>query len=313
MVATSLRRMNSHLAHRRLPCTCLLLGALLSACRPQLPTTAPASAPASAAVPKRIIAIAPNAAEIIAALGETKRLVGVGDFCKWPPELAALPRVGGLFDTNLEAVLRLQPDLLIMRGRNDALERLCADRGIRVYHDPTETFDDIYGTLHELGDLLDRRAAADAIERDMRRRLERITAAVAGRPRPRVFITLARNPDSPANILTATKRTFIHEVIALAGGENVFADLAMDYPQVSPEAVLAAKPDVIIEAMPEAQPTPELTQTVRALWRKLGPIPAVENDRVYLLTEENALVPSPRIVDIVARVARWLHPDANID
>jgi len=280
---------------------------ILPACRPQ--STAPARAP----VPQRIIALAPNAVEIIAALGETKRLVAVGDFCTWPPELASLPRVGGLFDTNLEAILRLQPDLLILRGRSDDLERLYRDRGIRIYQDPTESFDDIYRTLRELGDLLDRRSAAEAVERDLRRRLDRIAAAVADRPRPRVFLTIARNPDSLANILTAGKRTFVHEVIARAGGENIFADLAMDYPQVSPEAILAARPEVIIEAMPETEPSPELSARVQALWRQLGPLPAVQNDRVFILTDDNALVPSPRIVDVVARVARWLHPGADID
>lgn len=283
---------------------------IVSACRPP-PPPAPTSAPSS--IPQRIIALAPSTVEIIAALGETRRLVAVGDFCAWPPESVALPRVGGLFDPDLEAIVRLHPDLLVLRGRNDDLERLCRDRGIRIYQDPTERFDDIYRTLHELGDLLDRRAAADTAERDLRRRLDRIAAAVAGRPRPRVFLTIARNPDSLANILTAGRRTFVHEVITCAGGDNVFADLVMDYPQVSPEAILAARPDVIIEAMPESEPSPELSARVKALWAGLGPLPAVRQDRVFVLTDDNALVPSPRIVDVIARVARWLHPDADID
>jgi iron complex transport system substrate-binding protein len=145
----------------------------------------------------------------------------------------------------------------------------------------------------------------------MRSGLQRISTAVAGRPRPRVFITVARQPGSLANILTASRGTFVHEIIEYAGGENVFADLAMAYPQVSLEAILAAQPDVIIEAMPEIEPTEALAASVRELWAKLGPLPAVKNNRVYLLTEPNALTPSPRVVEVVGHVARWLHPEVE--
>lgn len=300
----------------------LLLLIIAGGCQPT--NTPPASMPSggesplpvrssatTASSPRRIIAFAPNAAEIIADLGAADDLVAVGDFCNWPPEIAGRPRVGGLFDPNLEAIIRLRPDLLVLRGRNDDLLRLCAERGIRIYHDPTERMEDIYTILHELGELLGRREAAQQVEQEMRTGLRRIASVVAGRSRPRVFITVARQPDSLANVLTASRGTFVQEIVELAGGENVFADLAMTYPQVSPEAILAAQPEVIIEVMPEAKGGEALTSRVRELWRKLGPMPAVQNDRVYVLADENALTPAPRIVKVVARVARLLHPEAG--
>ena len=86
--------------------------ALMSAC-----ATAPApQATTSQPTPQRIVTIAPNAAEIVAALGAVGRLVGVSEFCIYPPSLAALPRVGGLFNPDLESILRLNPDLLIIRA-----------------------------------------------------------------------------------------------------------------------------------------------------------------------------------------------------
>ena len=287
----------------------LLALAACAGCRPESTDATPTSHPAV----QRIITLAPNAAEIIAALGESKRLVAVSDFCVYPPELDKLPRIGGLFNPDLEAIVRLEPDLIVLRGRSEPLERLCADRHIRIFLDPTEDLDDIYTTIHELGVILDRRKAAKMLQRDMRRRLDRITAAVAGRPRPRVFMTIARKPDSLAGILTASEGTFVHEIITRAGGENVFADSAVAYPQVSPEAILAAQPDVIIEAMPEAEPSRALEGKIRDVWRGLGPIPATRNDRVYVLTDDNALIPSPRVVDVIARLARWLHPQADWD
>jgi iron complex transport system substrate-binding protein len=287
----------------------LLLLVVSGGCRPEASSTAPTSRPAAG----RIITLAPNAAEIIAALGLSSRLLAVSTFCVYPPQLESLPRIGGLFNPDLEAIVRLEPDLLVLRGRSRTLEQLCADRQIRVYLDPTERFDDIYTTIAELGAILGRREAAETLQGDMRRRADRIAAVVAGRPRPRVFLTIARKPGSLSAILTASRGTFLDEVINLAGGENVFAHLAMDYPQVSPEAILAAQPEVIVEAMPEAEGGPELVERVRTLWRGLGPIPAVQNNRVYVLTADNALIPSPRVVEVIARLAEWLHPEADWD
>lgn len=288
-----------------------LFALVILGCRPAPSTTQPASA--RARVPERIISIAPNATEIIVGLGETRRLVAVTTFCLLPPDAGNLPRVGGLFDPDLETIIRLRPDLIILRGRNEGVERLCAERGFRLYHDPTERLDDIFRTIRELGEILGRRSEADVLARHLRQRLDRIASAVASRPRPRVFVTIARNPDSLANVLTAGRATFVHDMIDLAGGENVFADLAMDYPQISPEAILAARPDVIIEAMPEREPSDALQQDVLRLWRGLGPVPAVRQGRVYVLTDDHALIPSPRVADIITRIARWLHPEITID
>ncbi len=289
------------------PLTALPLLLPVAGCREPPPA---ATRPAT---PRRIITIAPNAAEIIVALGEARRIVAVDKFCAGPRELDPLPRVGGLFDPDLEAIVRLQPDLLILRGRNETLERLCADKRIAVYLDPTERLADILDTIAALGEMLDCPAAARRLQQHMNDRLDRIAAAVSGRPRPRVLITIARKPDSLADILTAGSGTFVHEIITRAGGENVFAHLAMDYPQVSLEAIVAAAPDAIIEAMPEAEPGPPLTEAARRLWAQLGPVPAVRTGRILLLTDDHALIPSPRVVEIIAQVARWLHPEVELD
>jgi iron complex transport system substrate-binding protein len=263
--------------------------------------------------PQRIISISPNATEMIAELGQVRRLVAVCSFCVRPPEVKNLPRIGGLFDANAETIVKLQPDLIILRGSNKAVEQASSVGGIRLFRDRTERFDDIYKTLDELAALLDCADQAVAVRRNMEHRLKQIEKAVAGRPRPRVLMTLARRPDALGEVMTGNKATFIHEIIVRAGGENAFADMSLDYPRIGPEAVLAARPEVIIEAMPETPPSPTLESSLREQWRKLGPIPAVQNNRVYVMTDENCLIPSPRIVDIIAKFARMLHPEATLD
>lgn len=284
------------------------MGAGAAGCRAdQQPT------PRSGAVPQRIVTIAPNAAEIIAALDQADRIVGVSTFCIYPPELTDRPRVGGLMDPNLERILSLQPDLVVLRGRSAPTESMCRDNGIDVFLDRTETMDDVFKTVQSLGDLLGVPDRARQINAERRAQLAAIEQRVAARPRPRVFLTVARNPSSLANLATAGKGVFLDEVIRLAGGENVFGRLDVPYPSIGPEAILGAQPEVIIEAMPETDLTPELRNHVRAQWRSLGPMPAVEHDRIYVLPDDNALIPSPRIVDTIQRVADLLHPQRDDD
>lgn len=262
---------------------------------------------------ERIISISPNSTEIIASLGAADRLVAVSNFCVWPESIKSLPRIGGLFDVNLEALLTLRPDLVVLRGRQKAVEDLCAANGITLFQDRTENLEDIYTTLHDLGEILGAGDKAIEVETNMRHRLDGIAHAVSGRARPRVLITIARNTDSISSVMTGAKGTFVDDMIHAAGGENVFSDSAIAYPSISPESILVAQPDVIIEAMPETKMTRELEKKLLAQWREFGGLPAVKNHRVHIMTDDNATIPSPRIVDVIAKLAKWLHPEAELD
>lgn len=293
------------------PAAFSLVPVIACACAPR-PETGAASTQASPA-PLRIVTIAPNAAEIIAALGEDHRLVGVSQFCIYPPELSKLPRVGGLFDPDLETILGLEPDLLVIRGRIPEVEQLCKTVGIRLHHDPTERFEDIYGAIRQLGAILEKPVAADRLIAGIRDRVSRVARGVEGRARPRVFLAAARQPDSIARLSTAGGDTFVDEIITLAGGKNVFGDLEIAYPDVSLESVLAARPDVIIEAMPEIELTETLHQQIMGQWRRLDTIPAVRNGRVHVVTDDHLLIPSPRVAESIERMARLLHPEVRFD
>ncbi len=290
---------------------CFLVLVITCGCRPSAPA---ASSEKPTSSPQRIIALAPSSVEIIAALDASDRLVAIGSFCHYPPEVTKLPKVGGLFDPDLEAVLRLRPDLIVMRGENKELRRLCEDGGISIYEDSTEALGDIFRTINEFGKLLDCQERAEQLSRAMRGELDRITKAVTGRPRPRVlFVIGRRSPESLASIITASNGTFVQEMIEYAGGENVFANLAIEYPEVSLEGILSAQPEVVFDAMPESEPSDALDARIKAQWRQLGAFPAVEHDRIYVLTDDALLTPSHRVVRTISRLAKLLHPEANLD
>ncbi|MBN1512530.1 MAG: ABC transporter substrate-binding protein [Phycisphaerae bacterium] len=252
--------------------------------------------------------MAPNAAEILWELGAASQLVGVSEFTVYPPALAELPRVGGVRDANLEQILVLEPDLVILRGRQEKLEELCRARGIRIYHDPTETLPDLYRAIEDLGRLCDRNDAANQLAQRLRDDLTAIRRRVADRPKVPVLLTI-RSPDRLADVTTAARGSYLHEVIELAGGRNVFGELDIAYPQVTVEEIVARAPAVIIEAVPGADST--VTNGMAAQWQSLSTIPAVRTGRIHVLTEDYVLIPSPRVVQLAERVAELLHPEVG--
>jgi iron complex transport system substrate-binding protein len=261
--------------------------------------------------PQRIIAIAPNSAELICELGACDRIVGVSKFCVYPPELLQRPRVGGFSDPDLERIAALRPDLLVMRGRNDALQRLCETLRIPIYTDQTDTMPGIEKCLQDLGERLGLSEKSAQCIREFRARLDAIRQRNAGKPRPRVLLTVSRQPDRLANILTTGRGTFLDQAIEIAGGINVFGHLDMAYPQVSPEAIVAQQPDVILEFMPELKVTGEREERMLRQWRDLSKMPAVASGRIHIVTDENCLIPSPRYTEVIDRISRLLHPESN--
>ena len=263
-------------------------------------------------LPERVVTIGPNAAEVICALGACGAIVGVDAYTVYPPELGERPRVGGLFDPNLEKITLLRPDLIVLRGRSETLEQLCAKLDVAVYHDPTESLADIPVCIRELGAVLDREAQAERLVSAFHNRIRAVRERAAGREKPRVMLTVARRPDRMADILTAGKGVFLTDMLEIAGGVNIFADIDMGYPQVSLESIVTRQPDVIIELMPEVDLSPALRERILSDWERLGPIPAVQNGRVHILTDDHCLIPSPRYVEIIEKVARLIHPDIEV-
>ena len=267
----------------------------------------------TAETPRRIITIAPNAAEVICALGASDAIVGVSKFCVYPPELASRPRVGGLFDPNLEKIVALRPDLVVLRGHNEEVEQLCRARGIRVFQDRTEKLKDVTDNLRTLGQLLHRKEQAEQLARKFEAQMDGIRTRVEGMAKPRVLVTVARSPDELANILTAGKGTFVDEMVTIAGGTNIFAHVDAPYPQVTLEEIVARRPEVILELMPEAESDANADRRRRAQWEPLATIPAVATGRIHFITDDHALIPSLRYVEIIERVSRMLHRETEGD
>ncbi|NOX57990.1 MAG: ABC transporter substrate-binding protein [Planctomycetes bacterium] len=280
------------LPYLRLALVALVLGCVIGQDKPS-PTPAPT----------RIIATSPSNTEIICALGACDRLVAVSSYATYPPEIQGVQRIGGLLDPDMESILALSPDLLVMRGVSTQIQNLCRDHSIRFYQDRTDTLETMYKTIRELGELLHLQTEASALILKTRDQLRQIQKSVKARRRPRVLLTL-RSPDKLSSITTVSDKSYLGEVIKLAGGDNVFGNLNAAYPSITLEDIVAQQPDLIIEAMPGEKNPKKLRENAIGLWRGVAGIQAGQRGNVIVLTEDYVLIPSPRVVQLATRLQR---------
>jgi len=282
------------------------------ACRP--PATEPSSTEpaASATPPQRIVSLAPSVTEVLFALGLGERVVGVTSFCRYPPEAARLPQVGGYLDLNLEAIVALEPDLAVLIQDHDAAQARLEALGV-----PTLQVDqgDLDGILRSIEEIAARCGVAERggeLVAEIRGRLAAVEQRVAGLPRPRTLAVVGREAGSGtlATVWVAGTETFYDDVIRLAGGVNAAAPSPVAYPEVSREGLLHIDPDVILDLLADLDDRGVAGDAAAADWQELSALRAVRTGRVHLLEHELTVVPGPRVAALVEQVAQVLHPEA---
>jgi len=268
-----------------------------------------ASAPL--AVPQRIISLSPPITEVLFAIGAGPRVVGVTDFCTWPPEATMLPRCGGYINPSFERIVSLRPDLVVIQGEHPQAREFCVEQGVRFVAVPLEGIEGVLADIATLGEATCAGDGAARVVAEIRADLEILRNTLPPREdRPTVFATLPRSPGSLERIYTAGKGSFLDELLGLAGGTNVFGDIESLYPHISKESLLERQPEVILELMPETEATPEADARLRADWAVLAPLPAVRHGRIVILHDDMLLVPGPRLALSVAKLRLALYPGA---
>jgi iron complex transport system substrate-binding protein len=269
---------------------------LLAAARVAAPAgDAPAPRP-----PERIVSMNPSLTAIVLALGAGPQLVGVDAYSKRQQEaLAALPSVGGLYSPSLEAVVELRPDLVVLvpsAEQRDFRERLAA-LGIPVLALDPLGFDEVLATIEALGGQLGRSREAQARVEAIRATRARVEREVAGRPRVRTLLVLQREP-----FFVVGRGSFIDEMLRMAGAENLGATFPEPYPRVEPEWLIAAAPEVILDA----SDSPEAPER---FWSRWPSLPAVAHGHVVALGVGVATLPGPYLDRALEALARGIHGD----
>lgn len=283
---------------------CLSLCALLGACSR---TPAPPAAP-----PKGIISLAPNLTETVYALGGGDRVVAVGNFDDWPPEVVSKPRAGGYLDPDLEKITLLNPELIIVPGQHPKVSEFARLRGLKLLNVHMDSFATIDAGIRTIGEALGAQPAAEDLVRRLAGQREVIQTAVAGPPRPKVLIITQRQSHDLNTLYTAGGGSFVSEVVALAGGENILADSAQTYFEASKETIVVRAPEIILEFHCGEALDETAQAQYRADWQTLPSLPAVQQGRISLVLEPHGLRPGPRILEIARLIAQVLHPGLEL-
>ena len=269
---------------------------------------------AAETTPTRIVSVTPSVTETLFALGLGDRVVGVSDYCKYPPEAGELPKLGGLYNPNVERIVELRADLaVLLREHHDLAEKL-ARAGIETLSVDHASVPGILDSFEEIARRCGVPEAGRALRTRSEERLEKMRVTQGGEP-VSVLMVLDRDlgERNVREIYAAGKNRYFNDLLRLAGASNVLADAASAVPTLSREGILETNPDVIIDlsslgAVPAAEAA-ELEELYRHDWDSFADsLTAVRDGRVYPILVDYATIPGPRFVEFAELLSEILHP-----
>jgi iron complex transport system substrate-binding protein len=284
------------------PARACLVWLVLTACAMSLPAQTK---------PQRIVSTSPSITETLFALGLGNRVVGVSQFCNYPPEVRSLPRVGSFLRPNSEAIARLTPDLVIVQQESGLLKDRMVSLHIPVIQVPHATLADIYTEISLIGNAGGVPDRASALVAQIKGQLDAIRAKASKMPSPRVLLIVDRQQGTLNNLIAIGPDNYVNEILEIAGGTNILAKPGLpQYPRISLETVLRENPDVIID-LSGTQETDEARRASRAatlaLWSQYGDLKATHSGRVYAGTSDAMVVPGPRTPLATQRLFDFVH------
>lgn len=255
--------------------------------------------------PARIVSLAPSNTEILFAVGAGSKVVGVDTYSNYPAEAKTLAKIGSLAKPNIEAIVALKPDLVLATSLHTKLLDQFEKLNLKVLVLSPRTIEEVYANLALVGQVTGTEQKAKAVVDNMKTRLAKVAEVLKTvRPEDRVAVYYEVYSDP---LMSVGPGTFIHQVITLAGGRNLFADAKTDYPVVGSETVVARNPSVIV--YPDFHGDQALTTDkvkARPGWDRLQ---AVAKGRVFGIDADIISRPGPRLADAVEAIAKILYPD----
>jgi len=226
----------------------------------------------------------------------------VGNYTSWPPEALELPKLGGLVDADLEAIVELKPDLLIALPSEGTIATKVAALGVEVLRVDSDNLADVEAAIATIAKRCGVHEAGERFLSQWRQQLEPRTRT--GDP-PRVLLSIARPAGPPREIFTGGPGSFPHELLVRLGAVNVLGDAAAPYPTVGLEEILARQPEVIIE-LRTLEPSPD---ALRRDWLEFADLPAVRDGRIEIVAGSHTMIPGPRLAQLYAELEAALSED----
>jgi iron complex transport system substrate-binding protein len=273
---------------------------------------APETNKAVVQVPQRIVSISPSVTEILYGVGAWPQVVAVSQFCSYPEDVKNKPRVNGWEKTNLEQLTALKPDLVIgVAAQEPFLQDKLSELGIRSVFLESNTLADVYKAIAEIGKVSGHEQQAAELLSKTKSEIETVRKAVSDRQPLKVLCVVDRVPGTIRELYTATRGSYLDELITIAGGDSIAPDAEHGWGKITKEAAVSLNPEVIIDMIQSSKGN--FGEDPVAVWQELSDVRAVQNKRIYPIRDDLAIHPS-QFVGHTARVfARVIHPEAFSD
>ena len=256
--------------------------------------------------PTRIVSLAPNLTEILFALGLDEEIAAVSNGSDYPPEAAKKSKVGTFWQPNTEAIIASKPDLVItlwfeqQKSVADSLNRL----GYEVLTLKIEKIEELLTAIQNIGTATGCRQRSDELAENISTQLDDLKSKLSLTNKVKMLWVVQVEP-----LRVAGRNTFINELIELAGGENAIGPTISQYPQIGTEELLVCGAQAIIQSAMGKSNISEQQQAAETFWSKWSSLPAVKNNRIYVVEPDTTLRLGPRLPQGIEIVARCLHPD----
>lgn len=279
--------------------------------------------------PERIVSLSPSNTEILFAVGSGPKVVGVTDYCNYPPEIDAriktnkIVRVGGYWNPSLKSIRKLKPDLVLVStaqctvktnkcktdcSRRCELTTKVANRlksqGLNVLTLSSHSIEDVLDTITLVGKATGNTTKARDLVENLRRKIDKIVAhSKNSSHRPKVYFEVWNNP-----YISVNSKTWIGNIITLAGGTNVFGDAVSEWPIIQSEDIIQKNPDIMV--FPVIPDVPRFWGDFEVVKKRLGwkNITAIINSNLYEVQRDHISRPGPRLIKALEVLAEVINP-----
>ncbi|MFD0872349.1 Vitamin B12-binding protein precursor [Chlamydia abortus] len=247
--------------------------------------------------PERIASLAPSETETLFAIGAGDQVVGVDQWSNYPEEAAAKPKIGSL-ETNLEALLATEPDLVVAASSNKKVIDKIREMNVPVYFSAPKTLDEVIEKIETMGLIMNKQEEAKKVAEQMKADRQKVVDAVKDAPAKKVYMEF-----SPG--WTVGEGEFMDELVKLAGGTNIAAGEKGWFP-IDPEKIIQANPEVILYA--EGGGMESILEEIkkRPGWDQID---AVKNGALYPIDKDIISRVGPRLTEALLEAAKAIHPD----
>jgi len=253
--------------------------------------------------PSRVISLSPSITEVVFALEKGNSLVGVSSYSDFPQEAKSITSVGGLYDSNLEQILSLKPDLLIAPAEHKLAQPQYSFNGVKKVLVSQENLSEIDDSILKIGAALYKIKSARELVETNRKEIAAFKEKFKGRKLSALVVF--GGADSLQSVFVSGDKTLYQEILEFLGAENAYSG-ELEFPKLSPEGLISTSPDLIINLIPEVEGTVVKTEEVLKRWRELPGLSKILKKNIFVLTDEYLVNPGPRYPLIVRDFARVL-------